>query len=69
MKLWIILLAAGAALELSHYRVVSGTAGGDPNSVSSIEGTLANFDELTGPHLRLGIVLLAAAAYLYFKRK
>lgn len=63
MKLWLILLVAGAALEISHARVVSG------NASFSIEGTLANMDELTGANLRLGIILLVVAAYLYFKRK
>ena len=62
MKLWLILLVAGAALEISHARVFSGDAS------TSIEGTLANIDELSGANLRVGIILLAAAAYFYFKR-
>ena len=58
-----ILGAAGAALEFAHARVTSG------NASTSIEGTLANWDELTGPTLRVGLILLAIAAFLYFRRR
>jgi len=69
MKLWMILLAAGAALEIAHHRVFSGAAGGDSNSVASIEGTLANLDETTGANLRLSFILFGLAAFLYFRRR
>ena len=59
-----LLIAIGLLLELAHLRVKSGQAASDSNFLAMVEGKLANFDELTGPKLRVGILLLILGACL-----
>lgn len=62
------MLGAGLALEWAHSRVRSGAAGGDSNTLATIEGQLANLDEIAGPNLRVGLLLIAIAVFLFFYR-
>ena len=64
MKHSILLIAAGAALELAHSRVFSGAAGGDSNTLAMVEGKLANLDEVLGSSLRVGLLLLVLGVFL-----
>lgn len=59
------LIAVAAALEYSHYQVTSGTVG--TGTLAQIEGTLANFDELTGANLHLGYILGIVGVYLLIR--
>lgn len=60
-----LLVGAAAVLEYSHMQVTSGTTA--TGTLATIEGQLANLDELTGANLRLSFVLAAIGIYLIVK--
>lgn len=62
---WLILGAA--ALEFSHAQVASGAAATHGNTVASLEGQLANVDEITGANLHLGYILGAIGIWMLVK--
>jgi hypothetical protein len=64
MKLSHVLIGAAILLELAHWRVTSGNTDA---SLAGIEGALANFDEVTGPNLRVGYILGAIGLYMAVK--
>jgi hypothetical protein len=63
-----LIIAAGVALEWANSRVTSGASAADGNTMASIEGQLANLDQVTGSTLRLGLVLIVFAVFWLFYR-
>lgn len=60
-----LLIGAAVVLEYSHMQVMAGTTA--TGTLASIEGQLANIDELTGANFRVSFVLAAIGIYMLVK--